>query len=360
MSLQKRIGKGVVIEVTDHLHNPVIAGPNSALLLVKDKIVQPIKCPMNILITVIVDYTDRSRGKFYGIEQALDTHATALPDLSDDPSKSRFTKLVKVEGKYNKKGELVRSFVNFGSKKGLSHMKLLELYANGSFKVWEVGVTMRGDDFYLSEQLIWDERVYRDGGDAVIPALYKWGSLRKYILLTDHEKVTPVEDLRAEAEVRGEEFHWPFVFGEKPVDRVDLKNLNSVSKYKPRPEITAEGLGHKQGRVIMYNLVQGYGLLATTEGIILAHWSKVVGDPMTSFEKGEVVELDGILTTEDKDGGQKKMEAIGIRKRQPDTNASSADNGSEKEVVAPTAQEPTGGIETQFTPSVGPQTGDPM
>lgn len=304
------VGKGISIAVKDNQGNLLTPDQSGCLGRLKTG---------KYLLRVEFDRTERVRGDFFGLERQGPVHAILKKDYRVKAAGKIFWRTLEVYGAY--KGVECRPYVAYPD----NHFKLLELYKNGSFKVWEVGITMRGQKFYLVAQVVWNERAYRDGETVVIPALSDWLSLRKVMFMTEAERLVFEECRRASVSQPGQ--------GKKrngqkkagggngfvaivPPDHqnlLQLKDLEHISKYVPRPEITADGLGENQGKIDWWNDCHGIGGIATLSGPARIHRNNLVPpDEFISFDRGEVVVYDQLIKTTDQ-RSKFPHEAIGVR-----------------------------------------------
>lgn len=283
----KIVGKGVTARVEDGNGNQIIADELGCLGRLN---------PGKVLIKLIIDRDQRARGKFYGLERQGDVHAILKRDWTQQSENTRVYKRA-IEIRQGNNGPYVTYPAN--------HFKLLEIYKNGSFKVWEIGITMRGDKFFFISQAVWNERAYRDGETVVIPAVSDWKSLRHVMFMTDAERC----DLEKQ---RGKKWFLPVV-PRNHENLLALKDLEPVSKYAPRLEITADGLEKNQGRVTWWNDCHGMGAIITPSGSARIHRNNLAyTDELVSFEKGEIVVFDELVKPGDR-RSTFRYEAIGVR-----------------------------------------------
>lgn len=302
----KTIGTGVEVEVKDALGNEVTVFDNRNLMVKKgDNSWIPLE-KGEIIITVEVDRTKRLRGEFYALNRQGDIHATPMTNLDGDPLTRLYKHTVEI-----KKGR-TGLYVDYRT----SCVKLLELYKGGRFRIWEIGLTMRGPKFFLSIQAVYDEQFYRDGGMVVLPALYRWQSLRKIVFLSEDERTTNPEEQKKVALARGdEEFIWPFAQGEElPENLLEAKNLEPVANYIATDETTAEGLLQDQGRILHWNECSGTGGIITPAGTAKIHCSKFSdrSELVPGIAKGQAVSFAKLVPTSD-DRTKFQHEAVGIK-----------------------------------------------
>ena len=265
-------------------------------------------------LQVEVDKTQRVRGDFFGLERQGSIHATLKKDYRTEAAGRTYKRILEVyEGK-DGKGNYVAYPAN--------HFKLLELYKNGAFKVWEIGITMRNRKFYLVAQAVWNERAYRDGETVVLPAISDWVSLRKVMFMTKTERVElkrrrqesisePGQGGRNKHKAVSERF--VSIIPPDHENLLQLKDLEPVSKYTPCPETIADCLKENQGRIIWWNSCHGIGCLITPFGSARIHRDNLAPtEEFMMFEKGDLVEFDELI--EPKDSlFTFKHEAIGVK-----------------------------------------------
>ena len=283
------IGKGVMVAVKDAKGNPLTPDAYGCLGNLEAG---------KYFLQVSVDLNQRARGDFFGLERQGAIHAILKKDYMAETAGRVFKRTLEVY-----EGDGKGNYVSYPN----NHFKLLELYKNGAFKIWEVGITMRNRKFYLVAQDVWRERAYRDGETVVIPAVSDWTSLRKVIYMTDAE--------RRELELHRNEKKFVAIVPHDHENLLSLKDLEPASRYISRPEITADGLGENQGRVTWWNDCHGMGAIITPFGSARVHRNNLApSDEFISLEKGDVIEFDELIEPKDSRSSFKN-EAIGIRPR---------------------------------------------
>ncbi len=296
-----KIGRGVSITVKDEAGSIIIPGENGCLGELE---------PQKLTIIVTIDRASIYRGEFFALERQGAIHAILKKDYVQDPMTRKYKRVIEIL--HGDNGPYTAYPAN--------HFKLLELYKGGKFKVWEIAVTMRGQgQFFLTTQAVWNEQAYRDGSTVVLPAISDWVSLRKVMFMTPEE--------RAAMEMQRKQKNKKSFVSLVPADHenlLQLRNLDPVSKYQPRPLTTANGLEKNQGRILWWNDAHGIGACITTSGPARIHRDNLVPreENFITFEKGEVVSFTQLVPPMIKKGEKTefRFEAVGVEAVPIDAN----------------------------------------
>jgi hypothetical protein len=229
-------------------------------------------------IEAIIKVNRRLRGEIECVVQYGPLHAVPKYDFveSPDPLLKIHRQIIPVYPVY----------VNERSRPYTKHpenmFKIIEMFQNGKFRVYEVAIVSRiGGKFYITTQLAWNEQCYRDNqGKLWIPSLYEWHSLREVC-----EKY------------------------------MDPKELEPDTKYVPKDKITAAGLADNEGRVLYFSHASGTGAIITKIGPAKVYWLNIVqqGFGLVSLNKGDKVTYKRLQVPANNQRTQFKWEAIGVR-----------------------------------------------
>lgn len=145
-----------------------------------------------------------------------------------------------------------------------NNFRILRLSRKGNVTIWEIALVSQNGEFFLTTQNTYDVICYQGDCGLICPQFEKWPQM--------------VETLR--------ELTAGFV-----------KRFRSIDEYKPRAEITANGLAPNTGRVLWFNYASDVGAITTPEGTARVHWSQIAKRPRLAYLiQGEMVSYEKLQT----------------------------------------------------------------
>lgn len=190
---------------------------------------------------------------------------------------------IKVDGKKNvvkkkdwSEAEGIKVFqavipIKTAEKGGMNHteypdnnLRLLEIHPNGHVALWEISLVSQEGYFFLTTQKVYCDQCYRDGDRIFCAPFVKWPQLTGPMPEDGFNRITLTNLLK-------------------------IENLPLVCDYKST-QTARNGLRPNTGRVLWFNLAQGYGAMNTPKGMARVHWTQIMKEGrLAFFETGDLV-----------------------------------------------------------------------